>query len=196
MALANENLPSGADLTEFEELGKVPWEVRAEKIAERFPTVATLDWEAALERDVDLFGRIVRDILKLEQAVPGRPGPRPSLDVPTATRRLQQFFGRDFTIEKFPAAFRVLAGDRSVRHLAALTDLNRNCVHKLLQGTQKPDGYTMSQVAEAFGKHPSYFLEWRLLYLTYAMWRRLEWSPETSIDMYRRVAAQRMTAAV
>src|SRR5258707_136563 len=75
------------DLTEFAEYRKVAWEARAEKIVGRFPTVETVDWEIALERDIDLYARVIRDILKWEQAVPGRPGPRPALDTNSAIRR-------------------------------------------------------------------------------------------------------------
>lgn len=178
------------DFSEFHELTrqKAAWDVRAAKIRERFPSITQLNWNAAFARDIDLFARVVRDILKLEQAQPGRPGPRPSLDVKDATRRLQQFFGRDYTIEPFPEAFRVLAKDRSIRHLAAKTGLNRNTIHRLLAGSQEPDAFEMDQVANAFGKHASYFLEYRILYIAGAMLARLEWSPETTVGLYRELA--------
>lgn len=182
------------DLNEFIAMGKVPWEERAEKIKERFPSVDQLDWEKALEQDMDLFARILRDILKMEQAVPGRPGPRPSLDVATATRRMEQLYGRDFTIRPFPEALRILAGDRSVRHLARKVKLDRNYVYRLLTGAVEPDGYAMRMCAEAFGKHPSYFLEWRILYIIQAIVRRLEWSPESTISTFRRMDMQHKNA--
>lgn len=176
-------------LAEFEALSrKTPWGERVKLIRERFPSTFKLDWNKAFSDDLDLFARVLRDILKLEQALPGRPGPRPSLDVAVATRRLQQFLGKDFTIEAFPEAFRILAGTRSIRHLAAKTGLDRNHIHRLLNGTMEPDAFALSAVAKAFGKSPSYFLEYRIAYIGAAMVSRLEWSPETTIDLYRKLA--------
>lgn len=175
------------DLSEFIAAGKVPWEDRAERIRKRFPTVDVLDWEDALARDVDLFGRIIRDILKLEQAVPGRPGPRPSLDVFAATRRMQHFWGNDFSLEPFPEALKLLAGQRSIRNLAHRVKLRKSYMNMLLNGQVEPDGFVMRLCAEAFDKHPSYFLEWRILYVVAAVVRRLEWSPEASVSLFRKL---------
>lgn len=185
----------GKKSADHSELKKVAWEQRSAQIRERFDSVDNLNWSSALERDMDLFGRIIRDILKLEQAVPGRPGPRPSLDINDAIRRMQQFFGHDFTLLPFVEAFNVLANGRSGRQMARVVDLNRNTIQRLLAGEIEPDGYHMRMVAEGFGKHPSYFLEWRLLYITAAIVRRLEWNPEATVGMFRRLDAQRKLAA-
>lgn len=178
------------DLSEFSELKKVAWEQRSKKIQKRFESVEAVDWDVALGRDINLFGRILRDILKLEQAVPGRPGPRPSLDQHAAIRRMMQLLGKDFTILPFHEAFQVLAAGRSVRHVARIVGLNKSQVARLLTGENEADGFQMRVVAEAFGKHPSYFLEWRILYITAALVRRMEWSPETTIRMFRQLDEQ------
>jgi len=178
------------DLSEFVAAGKVPWEERFERIQKRFPSVGEVDWDKALTKDIDLFGRIVRDILKLEQATPGRPGPRPGLDVPSATRRIYDFWGDDFTIAPFPEALRTLAGDRSIRNLAAKVRLRKTVVHRLLTGDMEPDGFIIRLCAEGFKKHPSYFLEWRMLYIAGSIIRRLEWSPETTISLFRQLDQQ------
>lgn len=183
--------PAGGDVKVAAKAGKVPWEVRAEQIYKRFPTVENFNWDRALEQDMDLFGRVVRDILKAELAVPGRPGPRPSLDSGDSTRRMQQLLGKDFSCLPFHEALAVLKGKRSLRSLAAKVHLNKDLLHKLLTQKVEPDGYCMRLCAEAFDKHPSYFLEWRILWITAAMVRRLEWSPETTIDLFRAMDFQR-----
>lgn len=127
-------------------------------------------------------------------AVPGRPGPRPSLDVHEATRRMQQLLGQDYTLLAFPDALRILAGERSIRSLANKVKLDRSTVYRLLNGKIEPDPFWMRQVAAAFGKHPSYFLEWRMLYITAALMRRLEYSPETSVKLFRELDFQRKKA--
>lgn len=190
----DDRTSSGVDLTEFTSLGKVSWETRARRIHQRFPSVDDFNWAVALDRDINLFARIVRDILKLEQAVPGRPGPRPSLDKNAAIRRLHQLWGDDFTILAFPEALRILTDNRSIRYVAGVTGLQKDHVHRLLRGDVQPDGYALRQCAKAFGKHPSYFLEWRILYITQALTARLEWSPETSIDLFQALDRQRKAA--
>ncbi len=185
----------GKTAAEHAELKKVAWENRAVSIQQRFPSVEQLEWSGALERDMDLFGRILRDILKLEQAVPGRPGPRPSLDVHAAIRRMQQLLGHDFTLLPFVEALGILARGRSGRQLARIVNLDRNTIQRVLSGEIEPDGYIMRMCAEGFGKHPSFFVEWRILYITAAIVRRLEWNPEATVGMFRRLDAQRKLAA-
>lgn len=185
----------GKKSADHSELKKVAWEQRSNAISKRFESVDKLEWSGALERDMELFGRVIRDILKLEQAVPGRPGPRPSLDINDAIRRMQQLLGHDFTLLSFLEAFKILARGKSIRQLARIIDLDRNTIQRLLAEDMEPDGYHLRMIAEGFGKHPSYFLEWRILYITAAIVRRLEWNPEATVGMFRRLDAQRKLAA-
>lgn len=173
---------------------KAAWLERAKDIQDRYPEVYDLDWTAALTKDDGLFARVLRDMLKLEQAVPGRSGPRPSLDQREVRDRLERLFGRDFTFDPFPEAFKQLAGKDSVRHVAHKTGLNRNLVHRLMTGEIEPSGWHMNQVAEAYGKHPSFFMEWRILYIIKALVGRLEWSPEASVSAYLELDDQRRKA--
>lgn len=170
---------------------KDAWHQRAKEIYARFPEVQDLDWNAALNRDEELFARVLRDMLKLEQAIPGRSGPRPSLDEDAARGRLERILGRDFTVEPFRAAFKKLVKDDSIRDTAKLTGLNRNVVYRLHNGEMEADGYHMQAIAEAYGKHASYFLEWRVLYICKSMISRLEWNPEATITTYRELDNQR-----
>lgn len=185
------------DLSMFEELNqkKQPWEKRMKVIRERFPSVDNLDYKKAFDEDLDLFARIVRDILKIDQASPGRPGPRPSLDQGQATRRMRQFLGQDYSILPFPEAFRILAGGRSIRQLVVKTGLSRNSIHRLLRGELDPDAYVMEEVARAFSKSPAYFLEYRQMVITKALLQRMEYSPESTIGIYRKITRQEKDAS-
>lgn len=160
---------------------------RVSLIKEQFPATAHLDWKRAFDQDMDLFARLLRDILKLDQAQPGRPGPRPALDYETGVQRLRQYMGEDYSVLPFGEAFKILSAGRSIRNLAAKTGLDRNQVHRLLTGQIDPDVYSMTQVAKSFNKHASYFLEYRTLVITNAILGRLEYSPETTIGMYRKL---------
>lgn len=180
-----------SDLAPFEQATreKVSWDRRAAMIVSQFGSVEKLQWRKAFESDIDLFGRLVKDILKLDQAQPGRPGPRPALDYAQGVARLKQYMGQDYSLDDFQHSLRDLANGRSIRSIARKTGLSKNHVHRLLTGEVQPDGYAMRAVAEAFGKHPSYFPEWRAMWITNAMVNRLEGNPESSIVLYRKLRA-------
>lgn len=178
------------NLEEYRELGKVPWEKRMEKIRSDFPYMDQFDWEGEFERDMDLFGRIVRDILKLGQATPGRPGPRPGLDVEKAEKEVRKLFGQDHSVEPFPIAVKGIAPFDSIRQIARKAQVERSHLHRIFKGEKEPDAYTLRAVAYAYGKHPSYFAEWRTFYITCALIRRLEWNPDATIGLYHRFDTQ------
>lgn len=176
------------DLTKYRALGKIPWETRYERLIAEIPSVQEPRWRSRLQ-NLELLGRIVRDILKLEQAPPGRPGPRPALNVEVAEERLQQFRGMDYTLKPFHEAIRDLIGKTSARGFGNRTGLGRNRIQRLLAGDE-PTAYDLRIIAETCGKHPSYFLEWRRLYILGAIFRRLEWAPETTIALFEKLDNQ------
>lgn len=178
------------DLSKFNELneqGKVPWEKRANLIHEQFPSVKEVDWNTAFSNDLDLFARVVKDILKADQAGPSRPGPRPSLDYGRASRRLHEMVADEFTHLPFTEALPLLAQGRSVRSIAAKTGLNRNHVHRVLTGKMDPDVYTMREVARAFGKKPQFFREYRQIYIVAAIMERLDQVPDADVNIYKKL---------
>lgn len=177
------------DLAIFREANgrKTAMEERVRLIQAEFPSVAELDWKRAFDHDIDLFGRIVRDILKIDQTVPGRPGPRPEPDPERAMASLRQLMGQDYTHLPFCEAFTILADGRSYRQLARKVDMSVMTVHRLRAGQLDPTMIQMSQVADAFGKHGSFFAEYRALVIAGAIVYRLERSPESSIGIYRRL---------
>lgn len=188
MSVAEQQL----DLDLFEQLNtrdpKPGWAQRAHLVRRRFPSLERLNTAAALREDWDMFATVMRDILKVGQEPPGRSGPRP-LDYEQGEYELRQMLGADFTILAFPEAFRILAGDRSRSHLARKTGLERTKVHRLLAG-QEPTADEIEAVAAAFGKHPSYFAEWRVAFVAAVVAERLQGAPESSIGLYRRIEGQ------
>lgn len=179
---------SNRDLTSFEAASeeKLTWDKRAQMILSQFGAVEGLVWNKAFQTDVDLFARLVKDILKLDQAQPGRPGPRPALDYEQGVTRLKQYMGEDYALEAFPEALKYLSNGRSIRAVARRADLSKNHVHRLLTGEVAPDAYAMKQIAEAFGKHPSYFLEWRAMWVANAIVEQMIKQPETSIAVFQK----------
>lgn len=175
------------DLQDFEGLGKIPWEKRSKLIKEKFPSVGTINWEKAFTTDIDLMGSILKDVLKEDLAIKGRPGPRAAIPYEEGMARLKQYMGDDYTVLAFPEAFKALAAGRSIRHLCGTTGLDRTLVFRLLNGKVEPDAYVMQEIAKGFKKDPSYFAEYRLLAITKAVADSFDRYPETSINVYRKL---------
>lgn len=168
---------------------KMPWSDRQELIHKQFPGVRQFDWGSALSRDDGLFAAIMRDVLKVDQAIPGRSGPRPALDPEQARASYQRFMGDDFCTLPFPEAFRLLTHSRSFTQIARKTNLSRTQVYRLMQGSIEPDPETMTQIAEAYKKHPSFFAEYRSLYVLAHIEARLLDMPEATITYYRKISS-------
>lgn len=165
---------------------RLTWDERVELIFDHFPGAKNPDWNAILS-DIDTLGEVIRDILRLEQATPGKSGPRPAPEIAAGMKTMRRWKGEDHTIMPFAEAFAVLARGYSLTHLARKTTLSRSQVNRLLKGMCDPTPQEISLVARAFGKEPSYFLEFRLSYVLAALAAKLQQSPEATIPLYRKV---------
>lgn len=168
--------------------GRLPWNKRAALVYEQFPSTLLLDWERAFDEDIELFGRIVRAILQLDLVGPGRDGPRPNLQLDSGLAALRQIMGTDYSVAPFAEAFATLAGDRSVRAVGHKADMDPSMVYRLMRGQREPTAEDMERIAAAFGKHPSYFAEWRSAYIVAALHARIEGTPEAGISLYRKLS--------
>ena len=194
------------DLTQFEELNRQDQQARKDprerkRIAERrmdliheqFPSTTRLNWRKAFANDRDLFVRIWQDMLKLGYSQqPGRPGPRPLLEQKEGFRQYQVLSGEDYSMEPFTVTFRALAVDSAGRalsfsELARKLHMDRNHVYRLMVGRVEPDVYALREIAKVFRKDPSYFLEYRLHYVSAAMVQRMTDVPESSVSLYRKL---------
>jgi transcriptional regulator with XRE-family HTH domain len=166
---------------------KMPWNERVKKIEEFWPSVKRLDWNEVFRQDPTVMGRIINDIIKMEAAVPGRPGKRPNVSREETERHLRRLTGEDYTTLPFAEALDELRGDRSVRHLMRILGMSRDHTWRLLVGKKVPTTDDMEIVAEAFEKDPSYFLEYRLAYIVGFIYDRLEQHEDATVLHYRRI---------
>lgn len=175
------------DMDVFRTEEKMPWGKRVELIKQQFPSTVYLDWNEVFRQDPAILGRIINDILKADQAEPGRPGKRPALDIEAAEQRYRQMVGDDYTMLPFDRAFTILKGDRSIRHLAHKVGLDKTLVWGLLNNDKRPNPEIMEKVAAAFKKHPSYFVEYRVDYILGVLFHQLTRSPESSVVFFNKV---------
>lgn len=173
------------DATPFK--GKMPWNKRAELIKQHFPRSAEVDWKQIFRDDPHVLGRILGDMFKADMAEPGRPGKRPSLDPAEAAERFRRVGGDDHTMEPFPKALKALQGTKSLRHFARTAGIPKSTLWKLLNGEKEADLETIETVAAHLKKNPSYFVEYRVGYITAVVSHFLEWAPEASVVQYNKI---------
>lgn len=183
------SLPEEEPLDKFREMNtrKVKWDERVALIKKEFPAVVNLDWGKVFSADPGVMGRLVNDILKVDLADPGRPGKRPSIEQNAASDRLRQLQGDDYTVLPFHDAFRILANGRSTRGLAMKLETSHTAVNRLIRGIDSPTAAVMERAAKIFKKDPSYFVEYRLLYVIGVMYRKLETNPEATVGFYKKI---------
>lgn len=167
--------------------GKMPWNERAQIIKGMFPSTVNLDWYRVFVQDPTITGRVISDIIKLQQAGTGKPGKRPALGRPDAENFYRQFENDDYSLLEFKDAFKVLMGDRSIRHMARKCEISNSMVQRILSGDQVASVDIMTKVAKAFKKKPSYFLDYRILYIIGMLSEQLTNAPEASIVQYNKL---------
>lgn len=185
------------DISEFNR--KMSWDDRQALIRKRFPAGKNLSgaespetqaaWKRAFDHDIDLAGRILREVLRVDQATPGRLGPRLALDASRAQPLVDEWLGRDplarpYTTLPFAEALTKLAGTRSLRHLSTKVTISPSQVRRLLRAEVTPSGKEMETIAGAFGKDASYFLEYRVGAIAAHIMHSLVGQPEHSIRYY------------
>jgi hypothetical protein len=164
---------------------RVPWEQRIKMIHEEFPGTADPDWNQIL-KDPDVFARILKDVLKVDQIEVGRAGPRPNLDVERGMRTWNEFRG-DYSELPFTDAFRILVRGNSQRIIARKTGISKTRIVRLQQGDDRPSATDLRVIAEAYDKKPAYFVEYRAEYIIAAIATRLQDEHELTVALYRKL---------
>jgi DNA-binding phage protein len=168
--------------------GKMPWSERASKIRQQFPSTVSLDWAEVFKQDPTILGRIVNDILRLDFAEKGRPGKRTAAPYEKTREHLSRYMDEAHTMLPFHEILTILKGDRSVRHMATKCNMHYSRLFTLLKANGDPTVDEMRLVAKAFGKHPSFFVEYRVAYVTGMIAERLTNAPEASVVQYKKIA--------
>lgn len=170
---------------------KMPTEERDDLLAEKFPSILNLDWEKALANDTDLFARIMRDIIKLDQPrQSGKHGPRPNvMDIDKGMASFRQLIGEDFSNLPFNETFAMLTRSYSVRQIARKARMSPTEVQRLRLGRRGPTMFDMKSIAEGFNKHPSFFVEYRRNYIIEQLSDRLLDEPERITAYYQKMVS-------
>lgn len=167
-------------------MARAAWEKKLKNVKAQYPDILTEDWDALLRKDSDIFAKLLGDVLKFKgkKSVPGK---RPNLTREEGEKRLAKMANEDFAEGQFKDAFRALTANRSIRSVANKTGLGKSYVQRLLSGDQSPSYAAIETIAKAYGKHPSYFLEYRVARVLVVIENLLSSSPETATSWYLKV---------
>lgn len=185
-------------LDEFAQLNedKAPWKNRVVKIRKNFPEVSNIDWGRVFREDPAILGKLINDIIKLDQVRTGKPGKRPSLAVKEASQKLRELRGEDYSVYPFAETLRVLASGLTAQQTATLLLISKSKLRDVYIGRSNLDLSLIERAAAAFDKHPSFFTEYRVSYLLAILDKKLMGYPESSIIYYEKVAGRNVKKAV
>lgn len=177
------------DLSMFDQANKekIPWDDRVRLINKVFPSTTNLNWYKIFKEDPAIMGAIVNDIIKAAQASPSRPGKRASVDSKIANKELRTLAGDDYSLEDFATSLKILMGKTSIRKTATMVGTDRNTIDRLIRNKMVPTAAIMEDLAKAFGKDPSFFVEYREYWILEMLRRQLNKVPESSITFYRKM---------
>lgn len=163
------------------------WQKKIAEIQSTVPGTSQIDWGSLFKADPKILGDLVNDIIKVEVSQKGRPGKRSAKSADLIERDLLKLTNEDFAFLAFPKAMEVAMGDKSVRDVAKSSYLSKSTVHRLLRGDGAPvTSEQIEAIAPAVGKDPSYFLEYRAMYVCSAIYEMLIASPESSQVFYNK----------
>lgn len=162
---------------------RIPWEERIKLIEQQFPGVCEADWNIIL-KDPDTLGRLLKDILKVDQIEPGRAGPRPNLNYERGMQTWREITGQDYCELPFIDALRVLTRGQAVRVVARKANVTKTRMDRLMRGIDHPSADDLRAIATAYGKRPAFFAEYRREFVTAAIIARLSDEPEMTTAIY------------
>lgn len=144
-------------------------------------------WRTYLSENPDVLHQLLAD---LYEATHGASQRQPTLE------GLWDLVAPRFTNEPFGAAVKELLNGRSVRWLAREIHLHFTLLTRMLNGERDvvsirdPKGSMarIEAVARALKVHPSYFAEWRRLWVMSLLDEAFEQQPHLSIGVYRKFA--------
>ena len=138
------------------------------------------------------MGRIIGDIydvVKAEQEKDAglqRMGRRPRRQDSLADV-YETVFPQPYTMDPFRESMVKLLGNRSQRAFAPRVPVHQTTLSRLMSGALHPDRTMLERIAEAARVHPSYFVEWRAMYVAQMVEMVLTQRPNMGVTAYKHV---------
>lgn len=165
-----------------------------EKAKREFPSTQMDDagWMTFFDSPAGEFalGRILGDIYDFVKAAEEREagihrvGRRPRRDGSLADV-YATVFPTAYTMDPFKVAMEKLLAGRSQRAFAPRVPMTQTTLARLLRGDVQPSMGVLESIAQAAKVHPSYFVEWRAMYVSGMVQRVLLQRPNVGVKAYR-----------
>lgn len=157
------------------------------------PEVWATYWGEQLAGDetFELMGKPIRDLLRVGNT-PVRRGSRPDLSTAEYEARYRDLFEAEYTNQRFPEALKsLIASTEGVRDVARRSGLQHSRVWRLSTGEVTPQLHDIQQIAEAFHKPLTYFVEYRVALVCGTFASYLEQNHEVAVRLARALEAER-----
>jgi len=163
------------------------WQATLDRIEAEVPGTKEIDWAALFSADPKILGDLVNDVIKINISEKGRPGKRSAQNAEDIEADLKKLTGEDYAIRPFPQAFREAMEGRSLRQVAAASHTDKMILHRILKGTQEPTSEQIELIAAAVKKDPSYFMEYRVLYVCSVIYQMMMTSSEAATIQFNKL---------
>lgn len=164
------------------------WQATLDRIEREVPGTKEVDWASLFKADPKILGDLVNDVIKINISEKGRPGKRSAQSAEDIEEDLKKLTGEDYAVRPFPEALKAAMGGRSIRHVASQAHLDKMTVHRLLQGRGAPaTAEQIEWLAKAVKKDPSYFMEYRVLYVCSVVYQIMMMSSEAATIQFNKL---------
>lgn len=152
------------------------WNEKLGEIKDEFPHTAKIDWGKIFAEEPDIFRSLVGGLTKST-----------SKNISSPIQKLHKISGEDYAEVDFTTAFNFLWGENTIATMVKKTGLSTAIVYALKQGNRQPSIHEMEVIAKAFGRNPSYFLEYRMCKIFASIEAYIRESPEPSVVWYTKI---------
>ena len=165
------------------------WETVARE-HELMPKTGDQDWwRQFLAQRPDVMYRLLADLYQASATARGKdPTKVPTVD------ELRELVTQQYSNDPFPEALQTLLAGRSVRWLAAQMKIHHSLLTRMIRGERDivavtdPEGsmLRLEEIARILRVHPSYFVEWRRLWIMSLLDGAFAAQPNLSIGVWKK----------
>lgn len=148
-------------------------------LKEEIPALQEINWSEVINKNPDVLEGIVSGMMKVD-------GKRRRISREDGARRLNQVYSQDYSERPFRESFGIICGKDSLRTTASKTGISYSHVFQLKSGNASPTIEMMENIAIAYNREPSYFLEYRIHFVLESMSSFLMKNPETATTWFNK----------
>lgn len=163
------------------------WDEVVKRHEDSQPSIDPEYWTRAFEEKPELMYKLLRDVFRVAH---GRNAAEPTME------SLRDLLVPQYCERPFPDAIRELLAGRSVRWLAQQMGLHHQQVQRILNGSRsillvhdlEGSLVRIEEFARALRVHPSYFQEWRRLWILQLVDEAFTVQPDLTVQFIERLA--------